>query len=104
MFTPANPSNNDSLNAIYAVFKSNPRPHRDAGMYGLIDNSTTNPYKTLQYYIYDKNFVQKNNNGSTQKFWQHPDVPILDGYTVVIRQVSILTGPIAQGFAENIIA
>ena len=51
-----------------------------------------------------KNFVQKNNNGSTQKFWQHPDVPILDGYTVVIRQVSILTGPIAQGFAENIIA
>lgn len=103
MFTPSNPRNKDSITAIYAVFEGNINDKRKAGLYGLVDDSTSNPIKTFQYYIYDENFKQLNNNGRSKRFVEYPDLEanIRDGYTVVIRQVSILTGPIAQGFPQS---
>lgn len=106
MFSPSNPGEYDSITAIYAVFEGDNNIKPKSGLYGLVDDSKSNPIKTFQYYIYDKNFKQLNNNGSTRRFGQSPDevATIRDGYTVVIRQVCILTEPIVKGFVENITA
>ena len=92
-FLPTNPGEKDSIKEIQAKFKKEIKDHRLSGTYKLIDDSTSNPYKTFQYYIYDRDFKQLNNDGKTIKFAQKQslETKIRDGYTVVIRQICILT-------------
>ena len=104
IYSPSNPSQTDSINAIYAVFTNAPRKNRPAGLYGLQDNATTNPIQTFQYYIYDEDFKQLNNNNENTTFGNHPDVEIKDGYTLIIRQVSILMTTIQSSYINAKIA
>ena len=92
VFSPSTPSVNDSINAIYVKYKNDLNKNLKAGLYVLQDNFQTNPITTFQYYIYDENFKQLNNNNRSKTFGDHPDEEIKDQYTVIIRQVSILTG------------
>ena len=104
VFSPSNPCDSDTISAIYVKFSAPPRPGKKAGIYALQDNATTNPLTTFQYYIYDENFRQLNNNGFSRKFSQIPDVEIKQGYTVIIRQISIMTEPIESDYIEKRIA
>lgn len=104
VFSPSNPSENDTISAIYVKFLAPPRSGKKAGIYALQDNATTNPLTTFQYYIYDENFRQLNNNGFSKKFSQKPDAEIKEGYTVIIRQISIMTEPIESDYIEKRIA
>lgn len=94
-FTPTNPSPGEDIVTIFVNYKEAPIEGRAPGLYVLSDSSSTNPITTFQYYIFDQDFVQKNNNNSFIPFSEkpEPESEIKNGYSVIIRQVSILTGP-----------
>ena len=91
-FEPENPKTLDSINSIKAAFIDLMNNRPPAGNYVLVDDRDSNPIKTFQYYIYDREFRQLNNDGLSIRFGesQKLDTKIRDGYTVVIRQVLIL--------------
>ncbi|MEM9080050.1 MAG: hypothetical protein AAGC74_05095 [Verrucomicrobiota bacterium] len=93
-FSPTFPTEFDSLNSITAEYGEDPfgGKYRE-GIYRLEESKSSNPVNVLQYYIFDEEFRQKNNNNRTRNFNQTPDVEIKDNYTIVWRQLSILTGP-----------
>ena len=92
-FTPTRPGPTEDINDIFVRFTEPPRSHLNAGLYFLSDSLFGNPITTFQYYIFNHSFVQLNTNNTTAPFAGPPDVAIEDGYTVIIRQVGILTGP-----------
>ncbi|MFK7786133.1 MAG: hypothetical protein AB8B56_13510 [Crocinitomicaceae bacterium] len=98
-YTPNNPSIGSSqdmseVSVIYNDgFTSPSGTELEGGTYQLQDTSG-NPYTTLQYYIFDEDFVQVNRNNEFVPFSNYPDEEIKDGYTIVWRQVSIASGPI----------
>lgn len=103
-FNPSNPSVGEDLSCIFINFTQKPKDNRPygAGLYILSDNLISNPITTFQYYIHDNEFRQLNVNNKSKKFSEQPDVPILDGYTVIVRQVAILINPIEiNPLAEN---
>ena len=73
---------------------------RPAGNYVLVDDRDSNPIKTFQYYIHDREFRQLNNDGLSIRCGepQKLETKIRDGYTVVIRQVLILQNSNGQDF------
>lgn len=101
VFSPSNPTENDTISAICVKFSTPPRVGKKPGIYALQDNATNNPLTTFQYYIFDENFRQLNNNGFSKKFSQAPDAEIKEGYTVIIRQISIMTEPIQSDYLES---
>jgi hypothetical protein len=103
VFSPSNNTTDATISAIYVKFSAPPRRGKKTGIYALQDNATTNPLTTFQYYIYDENFRQLNNNGFSRKFTQQPDpgAEIRNGYTVIIRQISIMTEPVQSDYLES---
>lgn len=101
-FVPENPeigSGQDmsSVSVIYdSPFQSPSGTNLDSGVYQLQDTDG-NPYTVLQYYVFDENFVQVNRNNEFIPFSDEPtSYTIQDGYTIIWRQVSIASGPIAS--------
>jgi hypothetical protein len=94
-FTPLYPQGDEEINSITVEFTIPPRKDRPyvEGTYVLEDSKSTNPNRVLQYYIVDSTGVQKNRNNRTKPFAATPDVDIVDGDTVIWRQVSICVGP-----------
>ena len=105
-FEPKNPQHGESIKAIKAVFRDLIKVHRPAGNYVLVDDRDSNPIKTFQYYIFDREFRQLNNDGLSIRFGQPQklETKIRDGYTVVIRQVLILREENYKIFPESIIS
>ena len=99
-FEPENPQPRESIQSIKAVFSNLIKHGRTAGNYILVDDRDSNPIKTFQYYIYDREFRQLNNDGLSIRFgeYQKLETKIRDGYTVVIRQVLILQDSNGQDF------
>jgi hypothetical protein len=91
-FDPIFPSASDSLNSITIQYTVSPKSPYGSGIYFLQENKMGNPIYVFQYYIFDQNFVQKNNNNQTARFNAAPDVPIADNDIIVWRQVAILQG------------
>ena len=91
-FDPIFPSSTDSLNSFTIKYTAAPKSAYGPGVYFLQENKMGNPIYVFQYYIFDKNFVQKNNNNQTAQFNAAPDVPIVDDDIVVWRQVAIMQG------------
>jgi hypothetical protein len=102
-FSPTNPAKHETISSIYIKYKNAPKNNRPAGLYVLNDESTTNRTITFQYYIYDQNFKQLNNNNFTKSFNEKPEnfCEIKDGYSVIIRQVVILTAPQLSDYVIN---
>lgn len=94
-FTPLFPQGEEEIDRIIVEFTQPPRRNRPyaEGTYVLEDSTSTNPNRTLQYYIVDPTGVQKNRNNKTKTFATAPDADIVDGDTVIWRQVSICVGP-----------
>jgi hypothetical protein len=94
-FTPIFAAPGQEIDSITVEFTEPPRRDRPyaEGIYILEDSKTTNPNRVLQYYIVDPKGVQKNRNNRTATFTSPPDAQILDGDTVIWRQVSISVGP-----------
>jgi hypothetical protein len=94
-FNPSPASQGQEIQSISVEYSVKPRKNRPyaPGVYILEDSRGSNPNRVLQYYIMDANGVQKNRNNDTAVFTLPPDVPIVDGDTVLWRQVSICMGP-----------
>lgn len=94
-FTPIFAAPEQEIDSITVEFTEPPRRRRPyaEGIYILEDSKSTNPNRVLQYYIVDPTGVQKNRNNRTATFTCPPDAQILDGDTVIWRQVSICVGP-----------
>ena len=93
-FTPTFPRPKDGLDSITVNYTQPPKTQYSPGTYFLADTESGNPAQVFQYYIFDKDFKQKNNNGVSKRFNEAPDKPIVEGDTIVWRQLSILQGPI----------
>jgi len=104
-FQPSPAAVGAEVHSISVEYSVPPRANRPypPGIYILEDSKTSNPNQVLQYYIIDSNGVQKNRNNDTAVFTLPPDVEILDGDTVLWRQVSICNGP-NGGFRSRSIA
>jgi hypothetical protein len=94
-FTPIFAAPGQEIDSITVEFAEPPRRDRPyvEGTYILEDSKSNNPNRVLQYYIVDATGVQKNRNNRTATFTSPPDAQILDGDTVIWRQVSICVGP-----------
>ena len=89
-FDPPFPSPTDMLNSITVEYTTAPKTGLDTGVYFLQEIKTGNPDFVFQYYIYDKNHVQKNFDSIFHPFKSPPPVPIADGDTIAWRLVAIL--------------
>ncbi len=94
-FTPVFAAPGQEIDSITVEYTSPPRNDRpyEEGIYVLDDSKATNPNRVLQYYIVDVDGRQKNRNNNTAVFTSAPDAQIVDGDTVIWRQVSICVGP-----------
>jgi hypothetical protein len=96
-FTPIFAAEGQEIDSITVEFTEPPRrresrPYAE-GVYILEDSKSTNPNRVLQYYIVSPEGVQKNRNNFTAPFTSDPDATILNGDTIIWRQVSICVGP-----------
>ena len=94
-FTPIFAAEGQEIDSITVEFTENPRRNRPyaEGTYILEDSKSTNPNRVLQYYIVSPEGVQKNRDNFTAPFTSKPDATILNGDTIIWRQVSICVGP-----------
>ena len=93
LFDPLFPSPNDSLKSFTIKYSLPPKAPYAFGVYFLQENKMGNPVYVWQYYIFDKNYKQKNNDNNTAKFNASPDAPIENDDVIVWRQVAIMQGP-----------
>lgn len=101
-FSPLQPTPEEFLASIFVSYKDAPKEGLPKGNYFLSQDLSSNPQAVWQYYIFDKNFVQVNRSNTFQPFGGPPEVPIEEGYTVIWRRVSILTGPTDSRFLEGL--
>ena len=94
-FTPIFAAPGQEIDSITVEFTEPPRRDRPyaEGTYILEDSKSSNPNRVLQYYIVSPDGVQKNRNNRTAVFTSAPDATILNGDTIIWRQVSICVGP-----------
>jgi hypothetical protein len=94
-FTPIFAAPGQEIDSITVEFTEPPRRDRPyaEGTYILEDSKSTNPNRVLQYYIVSPEGVQRNRNNRTAVFTSAPDATILNGDTIIWRQVSICVGP-----------
>ena len=102
LFDPIFPSEIDSLKSVTLQYSSAPKEPYEAGTYFLQENKMGNPIYVFQYYIFDKDFKQKNDNNKTKNFNQTPDDTIVDNDTVIWRQIAIMQGKNGNNQINNI--
>ncbi|MEM1206924.1 MAG: hypothetical protein AAGN66_27070 [Acidobacteriota bacterium] len=100
-FSPLTPAPGEDLNSITVNYTDPPKRGLPPGNYFLGTDLAGNPQEIWQYYIFNKGFEQVNRNNNFIPFSDPPEQPIEDGYTVIWRRVSILTGPSQSRFVDS---
>jgi hypothetical protein len=100
VFTPSQPLHNEDISAIFVTYASREDGKPD-GTYMLRDEYNSNSTNTFQYYIFNQDFKQLNVDNVFISFAQTPTETIKNGYTVIIRQVSIANQPIKSNFIQK---